>query len=446
MTRLSPSAWCFLVLASSACGSVPRPPTTTFPQSAQRDPGAPYGGTLNVRRWGDASSPALLMIHGLGENASSDFEGVAETLSQNFYVLALDLPGFGASDAAEHSFHPSDYADDIARFMTREFGGRPVFLLGHSMGGAIAALIAGRHPQLVSRLALVDVAGVLHREAWAASQFIDPLRAQGGTAMPVGMMETFLSIGRSVEPDPEMIIAGPRMRSVILGDDPGKIAALSLIVTDVGPALSNIQAPTLLLWGENDRIAPLRTAHVLEGRLRTPLHLLEGVAHVPMSDAPERFVEAVSAHFGGSSTASPDAFERRGDYTCDGEDGVELEGEYGRVELRGCEGAQIRNARIRELLVDESNVTMENVEVDAGSGIGVVLVGGVLRATGGSIRGSVALSVSGARLDLAGVTISGTSQAFLVDEPTRALFSVCVVESGEGAPVHAHGNVVIASE
>lgn len=386
------------------------------------------------------------MIHGLGENASSDFEGVAEPLSQNFYVLALDLPGFGASEAAEHSFHPSDYADDIARFMTREFGGRPVFLLGHSMGGAIAALIAGRHPELVSRLALVDVAGVLHREAWAASQFIDPLRAQGGTAMPIGMMETFLSIGRSVEPDPEMIISGPRMRSVILGDDPGKIAALSLIVTDVGPALSGIEAPTLLLWGERDRIAPLRTAHVLEGRLRTPLNVLEGVAHVPMSDVPDRFVEVVSAHFAGATAASPESLEGHGDYVCEGEEDVELDGEYGRVELRGCEGVQIRNARIRQLIVSESNVTMENVHIDAGGGTGVTLNDGVLRATGGSIIGAVALSVSGARLDLAGVTISGTNQAFLVDEPTRALFSACVIQSGEGASVHAHGNVVIAAE
>lgn len=386
------------------------------------------------------------MIHGLGENASSDFEGVAEPLSQNFYVLALDLPGFGASEAAEHSFHPSDYADDIARFMTREFGGRPVFLLGHSMGGAIAALIAGRHPELVSRLALVDVAGVLHREAWAASQFIDPLRAQGGTAMPVGMMETFLSIGRSVEPDPEMIISGPRMRSVILGDDPGKIAALSLIVTDVGPALSGIEAPTLLLWGERDRIAPLRTAHALEGRLRTPLNVLEGIAHVPMSDAPDRFVEAVSAHFAGAAGASPESLEDHGDYVCEGEGDLELEGEYGRVELRGCDGVQIRNARIRQLIVSESNVTMENVHVDARGGTGVTLNDGVLRATGGSIIGAVALSVSGARLDLAGVTISGTNQAFLVDEPTRALFSACVIRSGEGASVHAHGNVVIAAE
>lgn len=387
------------------------------------------------------------MIHGLGENASSDFEAVAEPLAQRFYVLALDLPGFGASESAEHSFHPSDYADDVARFMAREFDGRPVFLLGHSMGGAIAALIAGRHPELVSRLALVDVAGVLHREAWAASQFIDPLRTQGGTAMPVGMMETFLSIGRSVEPDPEMIISGPRMRSVILGDDPGKIAALSLIVTDVGPALSRIEAPTLLLWGERDRIAPMRTARALEGRLRTPLNVLEDVAHVPMSDAPTRFVALVSAHFAGlGDVPSQTSAEAHGDYVCEGEEGVELEGDYGRVELRGCEGVKIRNARIRELLIDESNVTMENVHVDAGTGTAVSLSDGVLRATGGSIEGAVALSVSGGRLDLAGVTMSGTSHAFLVDEPTRALFSVCVIVSGQRPPVHAHGDVVIAAE
>jgi len=155
-----------------------------LPSVAVRAPSAEYDGELQVLRAGDPASPALFLVHGLGQRASADFAPILEALAAHYYVIAPDLPGFGASPAAGHSFHPSDYAELVAHLVATRVReqGHPVELLGHSMGGTIAALVAGRHPELVERLILVDAAGILHREAYAASQFIDPLRGQAAHA------------------------------------------------------------------------------------------------------------------------------------------------------------------------------------------------------------------------------------------------------------------------
>ncbi len=299
----------------------------------------------------------------------------------------------------------------------------------------------------MQRLVLVDVAGVLHREAWAASQFIDPLRGQASAAMPVGLMDTTLSMGRAMEPDPEMILARPRLRRAILGDDPNKIAALSLLMADTSEALSGIVAPTLLLWGEGDRIAPLRTAHILDGRIRdSHLVVLPEVGHVPMADAPDAFVAEVLAHLRGQlvrSARHPEGEPR--DYHCDGETGVELSGRYRRVELRGCEQVQIHDADMEQLVAIESGVTLEGVHIHNDAGAAIVADGSNVRITGGSAVGAVGMQVSGSRMDLAGVRIMGSERAFMVDEPTRVLFSACTAQSGARLE-HAHGNIVLAAE
>lgn len=425
-----------LLLFSIGCASAPR--AQPLPVSPARASDAEYAGALRVRSWGDPASPPLVLVHGLGERASGDFEPVADGLAQGFHVIALDLPGFGGSPAAGHSFHPSDFAELVARWMREELDG-PAHLLGHSMGGAIAILVAGRHPELVERLVLVDVAGVLHREAFVGSQL-------GGAAHgPVGSL---VGAVRRFEPDPAEIVSSPALRRAVLGESPGQVAALSLITTDVGPALSAIRAPTLLLWGQRDRIAPLRTAHLLDDRIAgSRLVVLERAGHVPMEDAPAAFVTRVRAHLlpDVDVPARPRADGAATDrvFRCEGQSDVELTGRYQRVELRGCRGVVIRDARIDALVVHHSDAVLDNVLL-GGRGAAVALEArdANLRATGGAMIGEIGASISGSRLDLAGVEVIGSRVAFQTGAPSRVLFSVCVVRSGRGL-AYPHGNAVL---
>ncbi|MBP2400570.1 alpha/beta fold hydrolase [Streptomyces syringium] len=109
---------------------------------------------LAYRVSGQPDAPPLVLLHALGENAA-DWDAVAPAFARHRRVFALDLRGHGRSD------WPGDYSlelmqGDVIRFLD-VLGLGQVDLIGHSMGGIVAYLLAGNHPQRVRRLVLEDV-------------------------------------------------------------------------------------------------------------------------------------------------------------------------------------------------------------------------------------------------------------------------------------------------
>ncbi len=101
----------------------------------------------------------VLVLHGLF-GSSTNWTGVARRLGQQFRVFALDLRNHGASPWAERMDYES-MAEDVAAFIAAQRLG-PVALLGHSMGGKAAMVLALTEPALVERLVVVDIAPVPH--------------------------------------------------------------------------------------------------------------------------------------------------------------------------------------------------------------------------------------------------------------------------------------------
>ncbi|MEO6699998.1 MAG: alpha/beta fold hydrolase [Jatrophihabitantaceae bacterium] len=110
---------------------------------------------------GPPGGPALVLLHALGEQATS-WDDVRAALDQQYRVLALDLRGHGASDwPGEYSFELM-YQDVLG--VLDELGLGQVSLVGHSMGGSVAYLIAQRHPDRIERLVIEDVCPAYDRE------------------------------------------------------------------------------------------------------------------------------------------------------------------------------------------------------------------------------------------------------------------------------------------
>jgi len=115
-----------------------------------------------VREWGERGAPVLFMLHGWMD-VSASFQFVVDELKREWHVIAPDWRGFGRSARAPGGYWFPDYLADLEALAADCDVRRPMNLIGHSMGGNIAALYAGVRPVQVARLVLMDAFGLAER-------------------------------------------------------------------------------------------------------------------------------------------------------------------------------------------------------------------------------------------------------------------------------------------
>jgi len=229
--------------------------------------------------------PPLLLLHGLGDQAGS-WSAVAPALAGSWSVLAIDLPGHGDSEPREGDLKMAAVVAGAELALNRAASRGPAVVVGNSLGGWLAALLAARHPESVSRLVLVDGG---------------PLRGEPGapSLMPRDRREAaaVMSLVRDPSAPP---IAGFVLDDVIRRAASGPIGRLSRDLPGLGAhlldeaALAAVSTPTDLLWGASDRLVPLAYADRLLAALPAArLTTIERCGHIPQNECPERFLAAL---------------------------------------------------------------------------------------------------------------------------------------------------------
>lgn len=129
---------------------------------------------LNASRLGESGSP-VVFCHGLF-GQGKNWTAIGKALAEDHRVLLVDLPDHGRSPRSDR-FDYLDYADQVAELIAAGLAGDPVALVGHSMGGKVAMLLALRRPELVERLVVVDVAPVAYDHAVEFDGYITAMKA-----------------------------------------------------------------------------------------------------------------------------------------------------------------------------------------------------------------------------------------------------------------------------
>ncbi len=232
----------------------------------------------------------VVLLHGWGTSSQS-LAGVAASLRENFRVLSLDLPGFGWSQAPPEAWGTGEYATHVFRLLD-ETGISRAALVGHSFGGRVAISLAARHPERVSRLALVASSGIRpkrnarYRLTVATTKLLSrflalPCWGSGG--------ERLLSRWRDRMGSRDYRAAG-RMRPTLI----------RVVNEDLTPVLPMVQASTLLLWGDQDREVGRHAVEIMAAKIpRARLTVFPGAGHFPFQDDPDEFCRRLTGFLHG---------------------------------------------------------------------------------------------------------------------------------------------------
>lgn len=242
--------------------------------------------------------PAIVLIHGLAGSWRNWLENIPR-LADRHRVVALDLPGFGASPMPPQEITMSGYGS-VVTSLARELDLPPdTVLVGHSMGGVVTTEAMLEAPEAFAGGCLVAAAGPgATRTPEAAEEFAQRLVSLY-QARPAPDPSRSLSRRRLKTAQLAPFIAHPgQLGSEILWElltwgarPPGLAqAALALGRLDGRDALSGIERPVLLLWGTRDLLVPLRVAYAYQRRLPdSELVVLQDTGHMVQMERPGRF-------------------------------------------------------------------------------------------------------------------------------------------------------------
>jgi pyruvate dehydrogenase E2 component (dihydrolipoamide acetyltransferase) len=235
------------------------------------------GRRLRYLELGDGDGVPVLLVHGFGADLNT-WMFTQPVLAEGRRVIALDLPGHGGS-AKEVGAGDGESLTDGVEGSLSALGFRQGHLVGHSMGGAVAALVALRRPDLVSSLTLIASAGL-------------------GPEINGSFIDGFVRVARRREAVEilSLLVHDPGLVSRTMVEDvlrykrlDGVSAALARIaeawfaggrqLLDLTDRIATLTMPVQLIWGREDRIIPVAHAEALASRF--PVHVIEQSGHLP---------------------------------------------------------------------------------------------------------------------------------------------------------------------
>ncbi len=296
-------------------------------KAAIRELDVDLGGPVHYADYGGRGSP-LVLIHGLG-GSRLNWMAVGPALAASHRVFALEYLGHGLTPLAGRKANLAGHRQLIDAFIEKVVG-EPAVLVGNSTGGHLAIVEAALRPEQVAGLVLVDPAVPIPVGGTSlpppAALAVTPLLFRGlGEAMMMAtarrttsemiVYQTLRLVASDLTRIPEEVVAAHL--EAHLARHGNREANLAFLQTARSLAFANlrrgefyrkvrlVQAPTLVVHGEDDRLVPLRAIRkLLELRPDWDLHVFPGLGHVPMLEDPPGFLEVVQRWLAGRGRAA----------------------------------------------------------------------------------------------------------------------------------------------
>jgi pimeloyl-ACP methyl ester carboxylesterase len=264
------------------------------------------------------SGDPVVLVHGFASSLYT-WKDVLPALATTHDVVALDLPGFGGSDRP-FDLRFEELPAAVLGLMDR-LGLERVALVGNSMGGGVVALVAAERPRRVSALVLIDAAGFdlePEDQPGMVRLMTSPLGALAG-GLPGRRLAVEAALRQVFHDD--RLVTDERVTEYMAGlSRPGTFAAmrsLGLSLADrtgvVEEGLSRIAAPTLVVWGREDRWIPLADAErFVDAIPNAEKAVFDACGHMPQEEKPGMLTDLVRNFLARASLAGGESTSSRG--------------------------------------------------------------------------------------------------------------------------------------
>lgn len=249
-----------------------------------------FGAKIRYLEAGEKNETVVILLHGLGANAESWQMNIAK-LAEKFHVFVPDQVGFGKSDKPFLKYRVATYVDFLDKFMS-ELKIEKAHLVGNSMGGWIAALMALKYPNRVEKLVLVDSAGILperfnENEIYQLNNSTrDEIRSNLKRLFATPFFQN------------NEALVDQFLTQRVLANDGYTISALIESIKRkedfLNGQLGQIKKPTLIIWGKQDGLLPLSDAYKFNAEIQgSKLVIFDNCGHVPQVEKSAEFNRTV---------------------------------------------------------------------------------------------------------------------------------------------------------
>ena len=259
-----------------------------------RDSGPP--SSAHGKSDAQTDAPAVVLLHGFGSSLQT-WDAWAQGLAATHRVVRIDLPGSGLSPPDPAHDYRDERSLQLLSALLDDLGLKRVSLVGHSMGGRIAWTFAARFPERINKLVLVAPDGY----ASFGFEYGQPMEVPATLGLmrhvlPKPLLRMNLKAAYA-QPESLSDAVTTRYHDLILA--PGARQAMldrlaQTVLQEPGPLLRQIQAPTLLVWGEADAMIPVSNASdYLQAITGSRLVSWPQVGHLPQEEAAQLSLKAV---------------------------------------------------------------------------------------------------------------------------------------------------------
>lgn len=223
----------------------------------------------------------LYILHGWAIDSANEkkWEKFLQLL-QKQEISSVFLPIPGLSTELNEVWNLDSYVSWLKNELPKN---EQIILLGHSFGGQIACQFAAQYPHLVSKLILIDSAGIIDKSTVKIVKRL-VFKTVARLGKPIFNHDFFRNVLYKLAREKDYLKANKTLRQTMA----------NVISTEVLEFLDQIECPTLIIWGQNDTITPVRFAKVFKERItKSEMKIVAGARHSPQFTHPDETAEII---------------------------------------------------------------------------------------------------------------------------------------------------------